>query len=160
MFKILLLTAKIEKKMTDSLQEYFMTIAEAVSVRSTCDKLQVGAVIVRGASVIATGHNEAVKGHSHCREAGHKMPNGHSRTVHAETNAIGQAALVGVSLKDADIYTTSSPCWNCFKLISACGIKKIYFRDFHKDATFVGAAKLAGIELEQLDAVLKQGTSV
>jgi len=136
--------------MRDSWEKYFMKIAFVAATRSTCDKLQVGAVIVRDKSIIATGYNTAVRGLSHCKEAGHTMPNGHSRTVHAEMTAIGQAAETGVSTKGADIFITSSPCWNCFKMIAASGIKRIYFYDFHTDVTFVAAAKSAGIELKQL----------
>lgn len=136
--------------MTFSLNEHYLNIAEEAKKQSTCTKLQVGAVLVQNGSVAAVGFNTAVKGLPTCAEAGHMLPNGRSREVHAEMSAIGQAAKNGVAIGGADIYITSSPCWDCFKMIATVGIQKIYFRDFHNDGSFVEAACTAGIHVEQL----------
>ncbi len=95
-----------------SWDEYFMNIASEVSTRSTCDRKFVGAVIVRDKSILATGYNGSIRGLPHCDEEGHLMEDGHCvRTVHAEANAIVQAARNGVRIEGATIYVTASPCW-------------------------------------------------
>lgn len=130
---------------------YFMNIARQVAERSTCDRKFVGAVIVRDRSILSTGYNGSVAGMPHCDEVGHMMEAGHCvATVHAEANAIIQAAKHGVMIKDASIYTTASPCWNCFKLIVNSGIRKIYFGEFYRDERIFEVAKKLGIELVDL----------
>ena len=105
-----------------SWDEYFMNIAREVSTRSTCDRKFVGAVIVRDKSILATGYNGSIRGLPHCDEEGHLMEDGHCvRTVHAEANAIVQAARNGVRIEGATIYVTASPCWGCFRLIANAG---------------------------------------
>ena len=105
-----------------SWDEYFMNIAREVSTRSTCDRKFVGAVIVRDKSILATGYNGSIRGLPHCDEEGHLMEDGHCvRTVHAEANAIVQAARNGVRVEGAHIYVTASPCWGCFRLIANAG---------------------------------------
>ena len=85
-----------------SWDEYFMNIAREVSTRSTCDRKFVGAVIVRDKSILATGYNGSIRGLPHCDEEGHLMEDGHCvRTVHAEANAIVQAARNGVRIEGA-----------------------------------------------------------
>src|SRR6185437_6204411 len=102
-----------------SWDEYFMNIAREVATRSTCDRKFVGAVIVRDRSILATGYNGSIRGLAHCDEEGHLMEEGHCvRTVHAEANAIVQAARNGVRIEAASIYVTASPCWGCFRLIA------------------------------------------
>ena len=89
-----------------------MNIAVEVGTRSTCDRKHVGAVIVRDKSILATGYNGSIRGLPHCDEEGHLMEEGHCvRTVHAEANAIVQAAKNGVRIDAASIYVTASPCW-------------------------------------------------
>ncbi len=101
-----------------SWDNYFMKIAEDVATRSTCDRKYVGAVVVRDKMILSTGYNGSIKGLPHCDEVGHEMENGHCvRTVHAEANAIVQAARTGGNIDGADIYVTASPCYYCFKLI-------------------------------------------
>lgn len=125
-----------------------MQIARTVATRGTCDRKHVGAVIVRDRVILSTGYNGSVKGLPHCDDAGHMMENDHCvRTVHAEANAIVQAAMNGVSVKEAAIYTTASPCWPCFKLIANAGLKKIVFGEFYRDERIFETAKNAGIEL-------------
>src|SRR5262245_29792454 len=98
---------------------YFMNIAHQAATRSTCDRKHVGAVIVRDKTILSTGYNGSIRGMPHCDEVGHLMENDHCvATVHAEANAIIQAAKNGVRIEGSELYTTASPCWNCFKLRS------------------------------------------
>ena len=135
-----------------SWDNYFMKIAEDVSTRSTCDRKFVGAVIVRDKMILSTGYNGSIRGLPHCDEIGHEMENGHCvRTVHAEANAIVQAARNGVGIGESDIYVTASPCYNCFKLIANAGIKRIFYGELYRDERIKNHAKEAGIELIHLE---------
>src|SRR3954465_15790751 len=101
-----------------SWDEYFMNIAREVATRATCDRKHVGAVIVRDRSILATGYNGSVRGLEHCDQAGHMMEDGQrGRTIHAEANAVIQAARNGVRIEAATIYVTASPCWGCFRML-------------------------------------------
>lgn len=134
---------------------YFMAIAKQVATRSTCDRKHVGAVIVREKTILSTGYNGSVRGLPHCDDVGHLMENGHCvRTVHAEANAIAQAARNGVSVRDAEIYVTASPCFNCFKLIVNAGITKIFYGEFYRDTRIHDFAEELGIELVDLSGAL------
>jgi len=105
---------------------YFMNLAKSVSERSTCDRAHVGAVIVRNRSIVSTGYNGSVSGAKHCDDVGHLMVDGHCvRTIHAEQNAIAQAAKLGNSVDGCTIYITHFPCLNCFKLLLNSGITTI-----------------------------------
>ena len=131
--------------------EYFMQIALQVSTRSTCDRKHVGAVIVRDRTILSTGYNGSIRGLAHCNDQGHMMENGHCvRTVHAEANAIAQAAKHGVNVNNSSIYITASPCWTCFKLLANSGIDEIIFGEFYQDDRIFEAARLAGIKLLHL----------
>jgi dCMP deaminase len=131
--------------------EYFMEIAKVVATRATCDRKHVGAVIVLNKTILSTGYNGSVRGLKHCDEIGHDMVNGHCvRTVHAEANAIAQAARNGARIDGATIYTSSSPCWDCFKLIANSGIARIVYGEFYREQKSVEVAKQAGIELVDL----------
>jgi len=142
-----------------SWEHYFMQIAEQVATRSTCERKFVGAVIVRDKMILSTGYNGSIRGLPHCEEAGHEMENGHCiRTVHAEANAIVQAARNGVAIENADIYVTASPCYYCFKLIANAGIKRVYYKDFYRDEHILKHAKEAGIELIQLSDATEQSS--
>ena len=122
--------------------QYFMNIASEVATRSTCDRKHVGAVIVRDKTILSTGYNGSVRGLPHCDDAGHMMEDNHCvATIHAESNAIIQAARNGVRLEGADIYVTASPCWNCFKMLANAGIKNIYYGEFYRDDRIFNAAK-------------------
>ena len=130
--------------------EYFMSIARQVSTRSTCSRKHVGAVIVRDKIILATGYNGSIRGLEHCDDVGHLMEDGHCvRTVHAEANAIVQAARAGMRLEGAQIYVTASPCFSCFKLIANAGIKRIVFGEFYRDERIFEFSKALGIELSQ-----------
>jgi dCMP deaminase len=121
---------------------YFMKMAELVGTRSTCLRRQVGAVIVKEKRVLTTGYNGAPKGLSHCGELGcirkqNQIESGtrHElcRGVHAEQNAVIQAAYFGVSIKDAAMYTTNFPCVLCSKIIVNAGIKEVVYKDEYVD---------------------------
>lgn len=134
-----------------SWDEYFMNIAVQAATRSTCDRKHVGAVIVRDKTILSTGYNGSIRGLPHCDDAGHMMENDHCvATVHAEANAIIQAAKNGTAIDGADIYVTASPCWNCFKLIANSGIKRIVFHEFYRDERIMSIATQAGIVLQQV----------
>ena len=127
---------------------YFMGIAQQVSKRSTCDRKNVGAVIVRDKVILSTGYNGSIRGVKHCDEIGHLIENGHCvRTVHAEVNAVAQSAMNGTEIKNSSIYLTASPCWPCFKVIVNSGIKKIYFGEFYRDEKIFKFAQESGIKL-------------
>ena len=131
-----------------SWDEYFMNIAKQAATRSTCDRKSVGALIVKNNQILATGYNGSLKGSKHCDEIGHLMEGSHCvRTVHAEANAIVQAAYHGISINGSTLYTTASPCFNCFKLMVNSGIKRIIFGEFYRDEKIFEFAKEIGIEL-------------
>jgi dCMP deaminase len=134
-----------------SWEMYFMNIAKEVGTRSTCNRKHIGAVIVRGKTILATGYNGSIRGLAHCDEAGHEMDNTHCvRTIHAEANAIVQSARHGVRIEDSEIYITASPCYDCFKMIANVGIRKIYFGEFYRDERIMEHAKELDIELIDL----------
>jgi dCMP deaminase len=133
--------------------DYFMQIAEVVAGRATCDRRRVGAVIVRDRMILSTGYNGSIRGMPHCSEVGHMMENDHCvATIHAEANAILQAARNGVRIEGAEMYTTASPCWSCFKMIANAGITRIYYGAFYRDDRIFRVAGLLGIQLLDLSA--------
>ena len=117
-------------------QEYFMSVAQVVSTRATCPRRSVGCVIVRDRNILATGYNGSLPGARHCTDGGCMIVDSHCiQTVHAETNAIAQAAKAGTSLKEATAYVTTRPCYNCFKILISAGITSIYYRDTYEAHT-------------------------
>ena len=134
---------------------YFMNVAKQVATRATCDRKQVGAVIVKDKNILATGYNGSISGMPHCDEMGHMMENDHCvATIHAEANAILQAAKHGTSIDKADIYIAASPCWSCFKLIANAGIRRIYYGEFYRDDRIHDVAEKIGMELISLEDVM------
>lgn len=131
-----------------SWDEYFMNIAREVATRSTCARKHVGAVIVREKTILSTGYNGSIRGLDHCDDVDHMMVDGHCvRTIHAEVNAIVQAARNGTRIEGAGIYVTASPCWDCFKTICNAGIERIIFGEFYRDDRIFEIAQKLGIEL-------------
>jgi dCMP deaminase len=128
-----------------------MKIALAVSERSTCDRAMVGCVLVREKRILTTGFNGSPTGQAHCDEIGHLMVDGHCvRTIHAETNAIIQAALHGVSTRDAICYVTHLPCINCTKALINAGIARIVYGEAYRvDENASSFLKAAEIEFVQ-----------
>ncbi len=134
-----------------SWDRYFMNLAVQAATRSTCPRKSVGAVIVRDKAVLATGYNGSIRGLPHCTEVGCLLENEHCvRTVHAEANAILQAARHGVRIEGAEIYVTASPCWDCFKVIANSGIRRVLYGEFYRDHRIHEFAAAAGIELVYL----------
>jgi dCMP deaminase len=116
--------------------EYFMLMAKLAAIRSTCLAFPVGAVIVKDRQILATGYNGSPPNSVHCTAQGFCYPqlpacnaskSLPSRAVHAEANAIAQAAKHGISTNNATIYVTLEPCLACLKLIISAGIKTIYY---------------------------------
>ncbi|CAM3090040.1 deoxycytidylate deaminase [Leuconostoc rapi] len=118
-----------------SWDQYFIAQAAILSTRSTCTRLHVGAVIVQNNRIITSGYNGAVSGTPHCTDVGDLIVDGHCiRAVHAEQNALMQAAQMGISVDGAEVYVTDVPCIHCTKLLLQAGIVKINFmRDYHND---------------------------
>src|SRR2546428_8566073 len=128
-----------------------MNIARQVATRSTCDRKHVGAVIVRDKTILSTGYNGSIRGMPHCDDVGHDIEGGHCvATIHAEANAILQAAKNGVMIEGAELYTTASPCWGCFKLIANAGIRKIFYGEFYRDQKSLEVARRLAIDLIDL----------
>ena len=144
-----------------SWDEYFMEIAEIVKTRSTCIRRQIGAVIVKDNRIITTGYNGAPSGCRHCTEIGscyrqeHNIPSGERhelcRALHAEQNAIIQAARIGNTTDGATIYVTNQPCVICAKMCINAGIKRIAYKDSYPDPLAVEMLEEAGIELVKMD---------
>ena len=131
-----------------SWEQYFMNIAKETAARSTCDRKHVGAVIVRDKTILSTGYNGSIRGMPHCDDVGHLMENGHCvATIHAEANAVLQAAKNGVGINGSEVYITASPCWICFKVLANTGIKKIYYGEVYRDERIFDIAKRLEIEL-------------
>ena len=134
-----------------SWNRYFMNLAVQAATRSTCPRKHVGAVIVRDKSILSTGYNGSIRGADHCTDVGCLIETGHCvRTVHAEANALVQAASHGVRLEGAEIYVTASPCFDCFKLIVNAGIRTIYYGEFYRDDRVLAFAKELGITMKHL----------
>jgi dCMP deaminase len=121
---------------------YFMEMAQLVAKRSTCVRRQVGAVIVKDKRVLTTGYNGSPKGTKHCDEFGcireqQNIPSGtrHElcRGVHAEQNAVVQAAYFGISINGGTIYTTTYPCSMCAKILINAGILEVVYADSYTD---------------------------
>ncbi len=131
-----------------SWNEYFMNVAHEVAKRSTCERAQVGAVIVKDKRILTTGYNGSPRGLPHCTEVGCLMDNGHCvRTLHAEQNAIIVAALHGVITEGATIYITHQPCFLCAKMIINAGIVQIVYDQEYPDDRSSEFLEQAGVEL-------------
>lgn len=135
-----------------SWDRYFMNIAHEAKRRSTCDRRHVGAVLVRDRMILSTGYNGSIRGLPHCDEVGHMMEDGHCvATIHAEANAILQAARNGIAIDGATLYTTASPCWNCFRLLANAGIVRIVYDEFYRDERIFRVARRLRIPLLSLE---------
>ncbi len=140
-----------------SWDEYFMSIAQVVASRSTCQRKYVGAVIVRNRTILSTGYNGSIRGLPHCTDVGHMMEGGHCvATIHAEVNAIIQAARNGVMIEGGSLYVTASPCWNCFKQAANAGIVRICYAEFYRDERIFSVAETLRIELVHLPLLEKR----
>lgn len=141
--------------------EYFIAITKQVATRATCLRRKVGAIIVKDKRILTTGYNGAPRGVKSCLEIGKCMrqelgvPSGQRheicRALHAEQNAIIQAAYHGVQIAGSDIYSTTQPCVLCAKMLINAGIKKIYYYEEYPDELALELLKEAGVELIKLD---------
>ena len=149
------------KQSRPSWETYFMNITNLVAERSTCTRRAVGAVLVKDKRILSTGYNGAPTGLKHCLEVGclreqlgvesgkmHEL----CRGIHAEQNAIIQAAYHGVSVKGAAIFCTNQPCSICARMIINAGIKKIYYQSGYADSLAMELIEEAGIEVMQIDS--------
>ena len=141
--------------MRPPIDTYFLNIAKVIATRSTCMRLEVGAVIVKDKQIISTGYNGAPSGMLHCSAIGcirqdEKIASGVMqelcRAVHAEQNAIIQAALHGVSTKGATIYCTHQPCILCAKMIINAQIKRVVYEKSYFDVRGLEFFKEVGLE--------------
>jgi dCMP deaminase len=147
--------------------EYFMEVCEAISKRATCDRGRSGCVIAKGNQLLVTGYVGAPAGLPHCDEAGHQFKKmlhedgsvtTHCvRTVHAEQNAICQAAKRGIPIEGSTLYCRMTPCRTCAMLIINCGITRVVCQRRYHDADDSEAMfKTAGIKLEYVCAEVQQ----
>ncbi|MFZ3129554.1 MAG: dCMP deaminase family protein [Desulfosporosinus sp.] len=134
---------------------YFMQLAFMVAERSTCLRRQVGAVMVKEKQILSTGYNGSPSGLLHCDEVGClrqslSVPSGERqeicRAVHAEQNALVQAAKHGVAIMGADLYVTHQPCVLCTKLLINAGIRRVVYTHSYPDQLAVSMAREAGLE--------------
>ncbi len=141
-----------------SWDDYFLEVANIVATRATCDRGRSGCVIVRDKRILVTGYVGSPAGLPHCDDVGHQMKKTiHEdgsvtqhcvRTVHAEQNAITQAARTGVSIEGATLYCRMTPCRVCAMLIINCGIKRVVCeRKYHAGAESEAMFKEADVEL-------------
>jgi len=141
------------KNSRPSWDEYFLQISDLVASRATCPRLKVGAILVKDRKIISTGYNGAPKGIPDCTEVGCLMRDGHCvRTVHAEMNAVTQAAFHGASASGATLYANWLPCYNCAKTLINAGIVKIvYRREYRPDPETRKLLRQAKIQLVRFD---------
>ncbi len=150
---------KKTKHKRPSWDEYFIEVARLVSKRSTCLRRSVGAVLVKDKRILATGYNGAPRGLKHCLDTGClreklKIPSGERhelcRALHAEQNALIQASLYGVSVKDSTLYSTNQPCVICAKMLINAGIKEIVISDGYPDKMAMDFLKEAKIKVRKV----------
>ncbi len=140
-----------------TLDEYFMEIATVVAKRSTCLRNHVGALFVKNKRILSTGYNGAPAGLDHCDRVGCAREGVESgtrhelcRAVHAEQNAIIQAALHGTSIEGATLYCTHQPCILCAKMMINAQVKRVVYAQSYPDGTALEFLKQAGIEIVRL----------
>ncbi|MDD5154919.1 MAG: cytidine/deoxycytidylate deaminase family protein [Candidatus Omnitrophica bacterium] len=142
-----------------SWDEYFLELSKLVAKRATCLRRRVGAVLVKDKRILATGYNGAPRGLAHCLDIGCirqklKIPSGERhelcRALHAEQNALIQASLYGISVKDATLYATNQPCIICAKMLINAGIKEIVISDGYPDKMAMEFLKEAGIKVKTI----------
>lgn len=132
--------------------EYFLAILDATAARATCDRGRSGCVITRNRHLLVTGYVGSPPGFPHCDDEGHLMVDGHCiRTVHAEQNALAQAAARGVPLQGATAYTTMVPCRTCAMLFVSVGIKRVVSRHAYQNESGWRIMARAGLRLTQLE---------
>lgn len=150
---------KTKSRERPSWNQYFMKIAGQIAERSTCLRRKTGTVIVKDKRILASGYNGAPSGLKHCDEVGclreaqgissgerHEL----CRGLHAEQNAIIQAALHGIKIQGASLYSTHEPCVLCAKMVINAGVTKIFYRDSYSDKLARSLLDEAGVEANRL----------
>lgn len=154
-----------------TIDDVLMQIAHLWETRSTCSRNHVGALIARDGRTIGTGYNGAPSGMEHCNHTGLRldgsvimqrrvspvpmldqgpMDRGCRLAIHAEANAIAYAARHGVSLEDATIYSTLSPCYECSKLIIAAGLQRVVYNRSYRDPAGIDLLRMAGLTVDKV----------
>lgn len=152
---------KSKKYVRPSWDEYFLSLVKVIGSRSTCDRGRPGCVIVKNKRILATGYAGSPIGLPHCDDAGHEMQKAIDekgnisehcvRTLHAELNAICQAAKFGISIDGATVYIRFSPCYNCAKAIINTGIKRVVAAvDYHASKNTIRIFKKAKVKFDLL----------
>ncbi len=159
-----------EQEKRPTWDEYFMEVARTIAKRATCDRGKSGCVIARDNQILVTGYVGSPVGFPHCDDVGHQMKkmvhedgsetNHCVRTVHAEQNAICQAARHGIPLAGATVYCKMTPCRTCAMLIINCGITRVVCeKKYHAGAESEAMFKTAKIQLEYVEEVVEQYTN-
>ncbi len=147
-----------------TVEQYFMDMTHLVKSRGTCPRRQVGALVVKDKRVLTTGYNGAPRNFPHpcdtgCLRDELDIPSGMMADVcpclHAEQNAILQAATTGVSIEGAELYCTTQPCTQCSRMIANCGIRRVVFQEEYPDPMSIGLLVTAGVELYLWDEEAK-----
>ncbi len=138
------------KNYRPSWDDYFMALCRLISTRSTCDRLQAGAVLVKNKRIISTGYNGSPANLPHCDDVGHLLEEGHCvRTIHAELNALLQAAVLGgTSTQGSTMYLLYTPCINCCKYIVTCGVTRVVAQKVYRNPQAVDYLKEAGVHCD------------
>ncbi len=151
-----------------SWDEYFVDITKKVASRSTCDRGHAACVVVKDNRILSTGYAGSPKGMPHCDDVGHMLRKQYDqatekitthcvRTVHAEQNAITQAAKFGLSLDGATVYVTMTPCFTCAKLLVQVGAKRVVaFKNYYDNTDTLELFKQAGIVLDTLENTVEK----
>lgn len=143
-----------------SWDDYFLKLTELVATRSTCLRRKIGAILVREKHILSTGYNGAPQGLPHCLDIGclreqEGVPSGQRhemcRAIHAEQNAIIQAARHGVNIVGSTLYCTTQPCVICTKMLINSGVKRILYRDGYPDDLSMEMLKQAGVEVIKVE---------
>jgi dCMP deaminase len=156
-----------EKHIRPTWDEYFIKVMQAVAERATCDRGRSGCVIARDHQILVTGYVGSPPGQPHCDDVGHEMHkvinddgvvSEHCiRTIHAEQNALIQAARRGVAVSGADLYCQMTPCYTCAKLIVAAGIKRVVaYKDYQRAEKSRKLFKDAGVLYELIHTEIQK----
>ncbi len=159
-----------EQHTRPSWDEYFMSIAALIGARATCGRGRSGCVIAKDKQLLVTGYVGSPVGLPHCDEVGHEMHkvinddgqiSEHCvRTVHAEQNAVAQAARLGVAINGATLYCSMTPCYVCAKILINSGIKKVVAaKDYQRSGRSKEVFKASGVELDILNPEIESYTS-
>lgn len=146
--------------------DYFMGFARQAATRATCPRKHVGAVLVRDGHLLSSGYNGSICGLEHCEDVGCLIEDNHCvRCIHAEANAILQAAKRGTAVGGATLYVTASPCWPCFGLVVNVGVRRVVFGEAYRaedpgPQRVLAVAERVGVEVMALSMLTEFGARV